>query len=129
MKKLKLAAEWMWKHRGQNIWWKPAVLTSANPDTTKPDLNMVEALAVFRKLEEDALIFPVQHPVEHGTVYLINEVKEEEWTAFLRKRSLAYIYLVHPLVVLLKNLWTVIIWLLSVIIASFFAAWMALLLR
>ena len=52
MKKILESATWMWNHRGKNIWWAPGVLTSNNQDPNAPKLNNVEAISVFKTLEE-----------------------------------------------------------------------------
>ena len=118
MKKLRDAAAWMWDHRGQNIWWKPAVLTPANPDQTNPGLNLVEAESIFRLLEDARLIFPTKHPGDESTVYLINEVREKEWTSFLKDLSPFQRYVGRPMTVLFGYPWIVIVWFISLVIAS-----------
>ena len=123
MNKVKEAAQWMWEHRGQDIWWRPPVLTSSNPDKTAPSLSVVEAESLFRILDEKALIFPFVHPTDKKTAYLINELKEEEWGSFLRHYNGFYRYLLHPVWKVFRSLTGFIIWLASVIIASFIGAW------
>lgn len=128
MKKLCAAAEWMWNHRGNNIWWRPNVLTLSNPDSTNPRLTLVEATSTFRLLEEEKLIFPVQNPNDMNIAYLINEVKEEEWVRFLKGLNPWDKFLFRPLLLLFKTAWTVLIWFMSVVVAvaigGFFGAWM-----
>src|ERR1039457_595993 len=72
----------MWSHRGKNIWWTPLVLTAENKnDPTSPKLTMVEAISIFKILEEAGLIFPF---VQRGqTVFLLHESKTQEWDAFI----------------------------------------------
>jgi hypothetical protein len=117
----------MWDHRGQNLWFTPTVLTPDNNDPTAPKLSTVEAESVFRLLEEERLIFPVKHP-SGFTAYLINEVKEKEWSGFLKGINPFHRWVVRPLVKVFTNVWTVIIWFISIVIASavggFFSAWM-----
>jgi hypothetical protein len=130
MKKLFRASSWMWDHRGQNIWWRPPVLTaSGNPaDPSNPQLNLVEATSVFKTLENQKLIFPVQHPVDKKTAYLINEVREKEWKTFLRGMSFWWRFTARPLVWIGRNVAAAIFWLISIVIASaggaFFGEWM-----
>ena len=128
MQKLRRAAEWMWDHRGQNIWWRPAVLTPINPDTTNPGLNIVEAESVFRMLEDQKLIFPVLNPQDQQTAYLINEIKESEWKVFIRALTPFHRYFLKPLILIFTKLWVVVVWLISVAAAAaiggFFSAWM-----
>ena len=127
MKKLAQAAKWMWDHRGQDTWWKPPVLTPQNNDPSAPQLTLVEAKSVFRLLEDEKLIFPFKHP-DGSTAYLVNEVKEKEWGDFLKDISWFNKWVVRPLVKVFTNIWTVIIWFISVVIAAvvggFFSAWM-----
>lgn len=128
MKKLRQAAKWMWEHRGQDTWWTPPVLTPLNSsDPTAPQLTPVEAESVFRLLEEEKLIFPFKHP-DNFIAYLINEVKEKEWSDFLKDINPFHRWVVRPLVKVFTNVWTVIIWFISIVIASavggFFSAWM-----
>lgn len=126
MKKLREAAKWMWDHRGKNLWWKPPVLTPSNSDPTAPRLTPVEAASVFRLLEDEKLIFPSQ--LGNSIVYVINEVKEKEWSNFLKDINPFHRWVVRPLVNIFTNVLTVIIWLVSVVIAAavggFFSAWM-----
>ncbi len=123
MKKLRTAAKWIWEHRGQDIWWRPPVLTAANAqDPTNPQLSTVEAESVFRVLEDEKLIFPFQHPSDKKTAYLINEVRTAEWEAFLQKMSPFHMYVVRPFMALFKNGWAVLVWFLSTIIAAFLGA-------
>ena len=114
----------MWEHRGQDIWWRPGVLTAQNrQDSTAPQLTLVEAESVFRVLEDDKLIFPVKHP-DGGSAYLINEVKKKEWTKFLRSISWFHVFILRPLVRIFGSAWAVFVWLLSVIIASVIGAFL-----
>jgi hypothetical protein len=126
MKKLREAVKWMWDHCGQDIWWKPHVLTSKNTDPTAPRLTLVEAKSVFRLLEDEKLIFPIQLQ-DRSTAYLINEVKEKEWGDFLKAINPFNRWVVRPLVRLFTKFWIVIIWFTSVVIAAavggFFSAW------
>lgn len=127
MKKLQEAAKWMWNCRSRDIWLNPSVLTSQNNDPTVPTLTVVEAESVFRLLEEKKLIFPIRN--QYGTIaYLINEVKEKEWNEFLKEVNPFHRFVLQPLLKIFKNIWTVFIWLISIIIASwmgaFFSAWM-----
>src|SRR2546427_7291196 len=118
MRKLKNAAKWMWDHRGQDIWWRAGALTAQNAqDQTAPRLSIVEAESVFRLLEEEKLIFPFKHP-EGGTAYLINEVKEKEWTKFLRSVSWFHVFILRPLIRIFGSVWAVFVWFVSLIIAS-----------
>lgn len=126
MKKLAQAAKWMWDHRGQDIWWKPPVLTPQNNDSTAPGLTLVEAESVFRLLEDEKLIFPFRH--NGSTAYLVNEVKEKEWSDFFKGINPFHRWIIRPLVKVFTNVWTVIIWFISVVIAAavggFFSSWM-----
>ncbi|MBI1194851.1 MAG: hypothetical protein GC138_03260 [Gammaproteobacteria bacterium] len=123
MNKLRRAAQWMWDHRGQDIWWRPPVLTAANTsDATNPGLSTVEAESVFRLLEDEKLIFPFQHPDDKKTAYLINEVRESEWKSFLEKMSPFYLYVTRPLKVVFKNSWVLLIWFLGTVIAAYLGA-------
>src|SRR5260370_28445679 len=115
MKELRAAAKWMWDHHGQEIWWRPPVMTSANTqDPTNPGLTQVEAESVFRLLEDEKLIFPFQHPTDKKTAYLINEVKQSEWAAFLQKMSPWHLYVARPLRAPFKSHCGLIVWVLSV---------------
>ena len=118
MKQLRHSAEWMWNHRGNNIWWTASVLTSSNPDTSAPKLTTVGALSVFKLLEEEGLIYPVQEPGQARTVYLINEVKENEWKTFLRKSNPLHIYLLRPLKRIFGSAWNAMVWFISVVVAA-----------
>ncbi|MDI1320490.1 MAG: hypothetical protein PSW75_09920 [bacterium] len=123
MNKLRTAAKWMWDHRGQDIWWRPPVLTAANvQDPTNPQLSTVEAESIFRLLEDEKLIFPFQHPADKKTAYLINEVRESEWESFLEKMSPFYLYVTRPLKAVLKNGWALLIWFLGTVIAAYLGA-------
>jgi len=115
MKKLRTAAKWIWNHRGQEIWWLPSVLTD-NPDPTSPKLSSVEAESVFRLLEDEKLIFPLKHPTEMKTVYLINEVRKAEWELFLKKTNPFYLYVTR---LELKCVWKFLIWLLGTVIVAY----------
>jgi hypothetical protein len=108
----------MWSHRGKNMWWSPSVLTSSNQDNSAPKLTAVEALSVFKLLEEEGLIYPVQEPGQTRTVYLINEVKEKEWKAFLRESNPFHIYLFRPLKRVFGSAWNATVWFVSVVIAA-----------
>ena len=100
------------------------MLTAANSqDATNPGLSIVEAESVFRLLEDEKLIFPFQHPTDKKTAYLINEVREEEWAAFLRKMNPFYLCAVRPLLVVFRNVWAVIVWFLSVVAAAIIGTW------
>jgi len=117
MRKLQQAAKWMWDHRGQNTWWRSQVLTPQNPDPTAPQLTLVEAESIFRLMEEKKLIFPSRH--SDGTiVYLINEVKISEWSEFLKGMSPFHRFVLQPLLKIFKNIWIMIIWLISIIVAT-----------
>lgn len=123
MKKLRTAAQWMWDHHGQDIWWRPPALTIENvQDPTNPHLSLVEAESVFRLLEDEKLIFPIQHPEDKRTAYLINEMRSTEWNSFLKKINPFYLYVLRPLAALFKNGWTAFIWFLSTVIASVLGA-------
>jgi hypothetical protein len=124
-KKLHTAATWMWERRGKNLFWRPLVLTEINNDPTSPKLNAVEAHSIFRLLEEQKLIFPSQEGGQ--TAYYINEVKEKEWNTFLRELNPYHRFFIRPLLLFFKQLWTAILWLISIVIASvigaFFGEW------
>jgi len=125
--KLRTAAMWLWERRGNNLFWRPQVLSVSNPDPTSPKLNLVEAQSIFRLLEEKQLIFP--GPASDGRMaYYINEVKEKEWNTFLNGLNPFHQFFVRPLISIFKNLWITIIWLISIVIASaigaFFSEWM-----
>lgn len=123
MKKLRVAAKWMWDHRGQDIWWRPPVLTAANgQDPTNPKLSTVEAESVFRLLEDEKLIFPFQHPVDKKTAYLINELRVAEWEAFLKNMTPSYLYVTRPLKAVFKNGWALLIWFVGTVIAGYLCA-------
>jgi len=78
---LLIAAEWLWSHRKNELWWRPEVLTESNKDVSAPKLSSVEAQGVFKVLLERNLIFPA---VPDGRpIYHLNEVKEREWSDFL----------------------------------------------
>lgn len=115
----------MWERRGHNLFWRPPVLTENNNDPTSPKLNLVEAHSIFRLLEEQKLIFPGQEGGQ--TAYYINEVKEKEWTTFLRELNPYHRFFIRPLFFFFKQLWTAIFWLISIVIASavgaFFGEW------
>jgi hypothetical protein len=76
-----IAAEWLWSHRGKNLWWTPNVLTQANPDPTSPKLEVVEAVSIFRYLEEKGLVFSSNQ--NDRTVFCLHEAKEQEWSDFI----------------------------------------------
>ncbi len=122
MKKLYVAAKWMWDHRGHNLWWSPPVLTASNDDPSSPNLNQVEAESVFRLLLERKLIFPSFNPTEKRIVYLLHELKENEWKLFLKEINLFHRWFIKPLLIHFKNIWTAILWLVSIIIASYIGA-------
>ena len=116
----------MWERRGKNLFWRPLVLTEKNADVTSPKLNPVEAHSVFHLLEEQKLIFPGQEGGQ--TAYYINEVKEKEWNTFLKELNPFHRFFIRPLLAFFKQLWTAILWLISILIASavgaFFGEWM-----
>jgi hypothetical protein len=78
---LLMAAEWLWSHRGKEMFWQPGVLTKINPDPTAPKLGVVEAAGIFETLQERQLIFSTL--VDSRMVYFLNDNKTAEWNTFL----------------------------------------------
>jgi hypothetical protein len=76
-----IAVEWMWSHRRKNKWWTPGVLTAVNTDATSPKLTDVEAISIFKQLEEKGLIIPTV--LDGRSVFLLHESKVKEWNAFI----------------------------------------------
>jgi hypothetical protein len=81
---LLLAAEWMWSHRGENLYWRPNVLTDSNPDPDAPKITMVEAESIFRYLEDKGLLHQ-GHNNGHPAFFL-EEAKTQEWESFLSEQ-------------------------------------------
>ena len=75
---LLIAVEWLWKQKGHDLWVTPAVLTQLNEkDPSAPKLSASDAINVFHFLSREQLIFPIRN--NNHTVYLLNEIKEQEW--------------------------------------------------
>jgi hypothetical protein len=77
-----IAVEWLWSLRGANIWLRPGVLTAENKDPASPNLTIVEAISIFKYLQEKGLIFPAAREGCPG--FCLHEAKIQEWNAFIR---------------------------------------------
>lgn len=127
MSNLYNAAEWIWRHRGNDVWWRPSVLTNRNPDSESLGLSQVEAMAIFNRLVEERLLFPgIINTNER--VFFINEINEKEWSRFIFCSKWYYRWFINPFLKLSRNIGLFIYWIISLIIASgigaFISEWM-----
>jgi hypothetical protein len=78
-----IAVEWLWSHRGKNMYWRPHVLTPENTgDPSAPKLTTVEAASVFKLLMEKGLMFTGVDD-KGAPAFWLHEAKVQEWNAFL----------------------------------------------
>ncbi len=114
------AANWIWERRNEPQYWEWHDLTGHNkaPDT----LNLPDTIAwnIFTILEQRGLMIPIEVTKEGKKIpaFKLNADREKEWKAAKKSPTKLDINLWEPLAKLGINIWTFIVWILSLVIAS-----------
>jgi hypothetical protein len=114
------ASQWIWKHRDEPQYWEWHDLTARNP--ASDTLNMPDTVAwnIFTILEQRGLMVPFEVKKEGKTfpAFKLNPDKEDEWNKAKTLPTKWDKKLWEPLTKLGINLWTFLVWILSLVIAS-----------
>jgi len=102
------AAKWIYARRNQVDWWRWHVLTSHNPDKDTLALSDKDAFLIFADFVHDGLLVPTIGD-DGREAFTINPGKVDRWNQY--RRPICYWMLSH-----LKSL---IVWLISVVVAIF----------
>jgi hypothetical protein len=78
------AVEWMWSHRGNNMFWRPGVLTEElnKQDPSAPKVTINEAESIFLQLLERGLVYVKPAP-DRLPAFWMHESKINQWKSFI----------------------------------------------
>lgn len=119
-KLLKEVAKWIWDRKDNAQYWNYSVLTTENPDPSSLKLNQNDAFQIFIILKDRNLILPTIININDITfpAFNINYNKEKEWKNLSTKKGLLSLYIIPPLLFIIKKFWAIIIAVLILIFNS-----------